>query len=69
MIMRKPDPSKRKNIHVITFKKIENFLKKQTEPIFKTDIVRKLRVDYNSLNLALTMIKYKTDKDGRIFIK
>ena len=68
-VIRKPDPSKRKNIHVVTLKKVENFLKEQIEPIFKTEIVRQLSVDYNSLNLALEMLPIQKDSEGRIFIK
>ena len=67
-IIRKPDPAKRKNIHVVTLKKIENFLKEQLEPIFKSEIVKQIAVDYNSLNLALEMLPIKTDEDGRIYL-
>jgi len=67
-IIRKPDPSKRKNIHVVTLKKIENFLKEQLEPIFRSEIVKQIAVDYNSLNLALEMLPIKTDEDGRIYL-
>jgi len=67
-IIRKPDPSKRKNIHVVTLKKIENFLKEQLEPIFRSEIVKQIAVDYNSLNVALEMLPIKTDEDGRIYL-
>ena len=67
-IIRKPDPSKRKNIHVVTLKKIENFLKEQLEPIFRSEIVKQIAVDYNSLNLALEMLPIKTDEEGRIYL-
>jgi hypothetical protein len=68
-VIRKPDPSKRKNIHVVTLKKVENFLKEQTQPVFKSEIVRLLAVDYNSLNVALEMLLVKTDSDGKIKLK
>ena len=67
-LIKKPDPAARSNIHVTTLNKITSFLKEQLEPIFKSEIVKQLGVDYNSLNLALTMIKFKTDKEGRISI-
>lgn len=67
-VIRKIDPSKnkRKDIHVVTLKKIEKFLSEQEQPIFKSEIVRLLAVDYNSLNFALEMLPIETDKDGRI---
>jgi len=69
-VIRKPNPTmKRKNIHVTTLNKIKSFLKEQLEPVFKSEIVRHTGVDYNSLNLALTMINFKTDKEGRIYLK
>ena len=67
-IIRKPDPSMRRNIQVATLNKIKSFLKEQLEPVFKSEIVKQTGVDYNSLNLALTMIKFKTDKEGKISI-
>ena len=67
-IIRKPDPSKRKNIHVVTFKKVENFLKEQISPIYKSEIVKQIGVDYNSLNIALEMLPVKKDEEGRIYI-
>ena len=67
-IVKKPDPSMRRNIQVATLNKIKSFLKEQLEPVFKSEIVRAIGVDLNSLNLALTMIKYKTDSDGRISV-
>lgn len=67
-VIRKRDPSKRKNIHVTTLNKIKAFLKEQTDPVFKSEIVRHLGIDYNSVNLALTMIEFKTDEQGRIFL-
>jgi hypothetical protein len=60
---------KRKNIHVLTLKKVEEFLKKQKEPVFKSDIVKKIKVDYDSVSLALTMIKIEIDKQGRVSLK
>ncbi len=68
-VIRKQDPSKRKNIHVFTLEKIKKFLKEQEMPIFKAEIVKQLGVDYNSLNMALEMIPIDTDKDGRISLK
>lgn len=68
-VIRKPDPSKRKNIFTTTLKKIENFLKEQIEPVFKSEVVKQTGVNYNSLNVALEMLPIKTDKDGRIQIK
>lgn len=68
-VMRKIDPSmKRKNIQVVTLKKIENFLNEQLQPVFKSEIVKQLGVDYNSLNIALEMLPIKKDIDGKIYI-
>ena len=68
-VIRKPDPSKRKNIHVVTFKRVENFLKEQISPVFKSEIVKQIAVDYNSLNIALNMLPIKIDEEGRIYLK
>ena len=57
---------KRKNIQVLTLNKIKEFLEKQKEPVFKSEIVRQIGVDYDSLNLALGMLKIKVEKDGRV---
>ena len=65
-IIRKPDPSKRKDIHVVTLKRVENFLKEQLEPIFKSEIVKQIAVDYNSLNFALEMLPIKINEEGKI---
>ena len=59
----------RKDIQIATLNKIKDFLKEQLEPIYKVEIVRQIGVDYNSLNLALTMINHRIDKKGRIKIK
>lgn len=67
-IIRKRDPSKRKNIHVTTLNKIKSFLQEQIEPVYKSEIVKQLGIDYNSINLALTMINFKVDDQGRIFL-
>ena len=67
-VIRKPDPSMRRNIQVATLNKVKSFLKEQELPVYKSEIVRNTGVDYNSLNLALTMIKFKTDPEGRISV-
>jgi len=61
--------SKRKNIHVKTLKKVEDFLKQQTKPIFKSDIVKQIGVDYDSLGVALDMLEITHYKDGRVELK
>jgi len=58
----------RKDIKRATLKKIEDFLKKQKKPVYKADIVKKINVDYNSLNFALDMLSIKTDGEGRVKI-
>ena len=68
-VIRKKDPAKRKNIHVVTLKKVENFLKEQLEPVFKSEMVKQISVDYNSLNMALEMLPIQVDPDGRISLK
>ena len=57
---------KRKDIQVSTLNKIKDFLKEQLEPIYKSEIVTQLRIDYDSLKIALTMIPHKIDKKGRV---
>jgi len=66
--IRKPNPAIRKDIFMATFKKIKSFLEEQTNPIYKSEIIRHCSVDPNSLNLALTMIKFQTNKNGQISI-
>jgi len=58
----------RKDIKRATLKKIEDFLKKQKKPVYKADIVKKIKVDYNSLNFALKMLSIKIDREGRVKI-
>ena len=65
VIFKKPD-SKRKNINVATLKKVENFLKKQRKPVFRSEIVKKLSVDYDSLKMVLKMLSIKIDREGRV---
>ncbi len=64
-VIRKP-ASMRRNIQVATLNKIKSFLKEQELPVFKSEIVKQTGVNYNSLNLALTMFKFKTDNEGKI---
>ncbi len=52
-------PIIRTNITLRTLNRIKEFLEQQEEQIYKTDIVKKLKVDYNSLNYALTFIDPK----------
>ena len=59
---------KRKDIHVVTLRKIEKFLNEQTKPVFRSNIVKKIGVDFNSLNFALILIKHEKDKEGRIYL-
>jgi len=68
-MIKKPNPAIRKDIHVATLNKIKSFLNEQIAPIYKSEIIRNCGVDANSLNLALTMIKFNTDEKGRISIK
>ncbi len=56
----------RVDIKEVTLKKVKDFLEKQKKPVYKSDIARKAKVDYNSLNFALKKMKIKTHKDGRI---
>ncbi len=57
---------KRKNIQVATLKKVEDFLKKQKKAVFKSDIVKAVKVDFNSVGVALENLKIKIDKEGRV---
>ena len=66
-VIRKVNPCmKRRNIQVLTLNNIKSFLKEQEQPIYKSEIVRHLVVDYNSLNFALNMLPIKIDEKGRI---
>jgi len=56
----------RKDIQVSTFNKIKDFLNEQLEPVYKSEIVKQLGVDFNSLNVALSLIKHKVDYKGRV---
>lgn len=61
--------TKRKNINVATLEKVKQFLKKQESPVFKSDIVKGAKVDFNSVGLAITMLNVRINKDGRIKLK
>jgi len=61
--------AERKNINVATLEKVKKFLKEQDQPIFISDIVKKVGVDYNSVKLALTMLNVRINKDRRIKLK
>ena len=62
----------RNDIKLSTLKKIEDYLKKQKEQVFVSDITRTLQIDYNSVKLALNhldkgllkKIKYRKIKNG-----
>jgi len=56
----------RQDIQVQTYNKIKDFLEEQLEPVYKSEIVKLLGVDYNSLNVALSLIKHKVDSNGRV---
>jgi len=68
-VIRKRDPSRRRNIQVVTLKKVENFLKEQLEPVFLSEIVKQIGVNYDSLKMALEMLPIKTDSEGRVELK
>jgi len=68
-VIKKPDPSMRRNIQVATLNKIKSFLKEQLTPVYKSEIVKQVGVDYNSLNLALCMLEIDINKNGQISIK
>ncbi len=57
---------KRKNIHIATLKKVEDFLKKQKKSVFKSDVVKAINVDFNSVGVALENLKIKIDEEGRV---
>ena len=58
----------RKSISVATLNKVKDFLKKQKNPIFKSDIV-KAGIDFYSVRIALEMLNVRTNKDRRIKLK
>jgi hypothetical protein len=49
-----------------TLDKIKKFMKNMKEPAYKSNIAKTLHVNIYSLDFALTKIKHKTYKDGRI---
>lgn len=57
---------KRQNINVATLKKVEDFLKDQDDPVYKSKISKTIGVDFDSLNLALDMLNVEIYKDGRV---
>ena len=59
----------RKNIRVDTLEKVRKFLEKQKEPIAPSNAMRELSVDYHSLKIAMKILKVKTDKEGRVFLR
>jgi len=61
--------SERKNINVATLENVKQFLKEQTGPVFKSDIVKGAKVDFHSVGLAITMLNVRINKDGRIKLK
>jgi len=59
----------RKNINVATLENVKQFLKEQDKPVFISDIVKGAKVDFHSVKLAITMLKVRTNKDGRVKLK
>ena len=56
----------RKNINVTTLEKIRKFLGEQSEPIFVSDISKKLNLDYNSVKFAINeLLDVKITKEKR----
>jgi len=68
-VIRKRNPVSRKSIHVVTLKKVKDFLEEQLEPIFLSEIVKQIGVDYNSLKIAVEELKVKRDEQGRVYLK
>jgi len=68
-VIRKRNPVSRKNIHVVTLKKVKDFLEEQLEPVFLSEIVKQIGVDYNSLKIAVEELKAKRDEQGRVYLK
>lgn len=60
---------KRKSIETATLEKVREFLIKQTDPIYISDIVNEVHVNRDSAVFALTLISHKVGKDGKIIIK
>ncbi|MHA1677465.1 MAG: hypothetical protein ACTSW3_01650 [Promethearchaeota archaeon] len=58
----------RKTISIDTLEKVKKFLKEQLGPVYKSEIVKSLGVNYDSLNIALERINHRVDKKGRIRI-
>jgi len=61
--------SKRMNINVATLEKVREFLKKQDEPVFISNIVKSVGVDCHSVKLAITMLNVRVNKDRRVKLK
>jgi len=68
-VIRKRNPVSRKSIHVVTLKKVKDFLEEQLEPVFLSEVVKQIGVDYNSLKIAVEELKVKRDEQGRVYLK
>ena len=68
-VIRKRNPVSRKSIHVVTLKKVKDFLEEQLEPVFLSEVVKQIGVDYNSLKIAIQELKVERDEKGRIYLK
>ena len=68
-VIRKSDPTKRKDIQVFTLEKIKKYLKDQGGFVYKSNIVRAIGVDYNSLKIALTMLDVEESEDNQVKLK
>jgi hypothetical protein len=60
---------KRKSITTATLQKIKIFLEKQKSPIYKKEIIEKIKVNAYSLDFALKMLEAKKDKEGRVYME
>lgn len=59
----------RKDIKIETLQKMRDFLKKQKEPIFITDIMKKTGINLDSIKFALKIIKHKVNKENKIYVR
>jgi len=58
----------RKTITLDTLNKVREFMESRKGPVYKIEIREKLGVNTDSLEIALRMLKAKTDREGKIFI-
>jgi Mn-dependent DtxR family transcriptional regulator len=58
----KPDPTMGKSLYLATYKKIVEYLKEQSDFIFKSELYYELGVSNDSINIAIAEL----DSEGKL---